>query len=129
MPTLEDFRAPGNIKDLENLSDYESDLRCLQAIFELLRAGNLKEAQSQLEQGNHFDKYLWLLGSQPMFDNIQYSETCEYLDLIPTDIIREQSLPKIQKSQEEYEIDNFVYGNRTNLMFVDSCFAHIESLQ
>lgn len=65
------------------------------------------------------------MGSQPMFDNIQYSETCEYRDLMPSDQVRESNLPVIAKSQDEWDVDNFVYGNRTNLLFADTCFEHI----
>ena len=55
----------------------------LKALFELMRAGQMVEAQNKLIETNQIEKYLWLVGSIPQFDNVSYTESCDYGQFIP----------------------------------------------
>jgi hypothetical protein len=72
-------------KDLEQISSSEDDLGCLVELFEYLRAGKLSEAQSSLSESEHYEKYLWLIGSLPHFDNISFKDESTISSLIGCD--------------------------------------------
>jgi hypothetical protein len=64
----------------------------LKSLFYLLRAGKTVEAQQILLEKNHHEKYLWLVGTIPQFDNVCYFEDIDYKDLLPNDLDREHNL-------------------------------------
>ena len=91
-----------------------------------MRAGQDSEAQIDLQQKNGHEKFLWLIGSQPHFDNIEFEQTNEVDDLIVSSSDRELNLDSLNRLEENTEGTNYVGGNRTNLLFIDSCFEHIK---
>ena len=66
-----------------NSDSLNQELNNLKALFELMRAGQMAEAQKQLIATNQIEKYLWLVGSIPQFDNVCFTESCDYGHFIP----------------------------------------------
>jgi hypothetical protein len=58
----------------------------LERLFELLRGGKVSDAQEELEEANQFEKYLWLMGSDPMFDNVESTQESSFGDLLPNSV-------------------------------------------
>ena len=64
-------------------------------VFEFLRQGDVKAAQKHLLEKNAIE-FLWLLGGQPHFDNVEFSllgDTTE--DLLPLDIVEEANMKEL----------------------------------
>ena len=67
-------------------------MQVLKALFDMLRAGKFVEAQQALMEINQLEKYMWLVGAIPQFDNICYFEDIDYKALLPNDCERESNL-------------------------------------
>jgi len=65
------------VKDLDEPIESTEEQKLLKALFILLRAGKHQEAQALLLQSSNLDKFLWLCGAIPQFDNICYAEVLE----------------------------------------------------
>ena len=74
------------------------DIHLLKAIFEYLKAGKNIEVQESLVQTGHHEKFLWLIGSQPHFDNIDFTQRLDCDELIPSDTDRECNIDLINKT-------------------------------
>jgi hypothetical protein len=92
-------------------------------MFELLRAGKLTEVQNKLIGADKFDKFLWTLGSLPHYDNIEFQQRDDCDNFVATDVDREQNIDVIYKRAKE---TSYAGGNRCNLLFIETCLAHIE---
>jgi hypothetical protein len=73
-----------------------------------------------LLQVNQHEKYAWLCGAIPMFDNVAFEEDVEQGSRIPNYLDREVNLANLKSTKE-----NVVTGNRLNLMFVSTALEHI----
>lgn len=49
-----------------------TELDCLKSMFEMIRAGQIQQVQEELLKSNQVEKFLWLIGSEPHFDNIEF---------------------------------------------------------
>ena len=66
----------------------EDELQNLRALFELLRAGRIEDAQTQLMQTNHTELFEWVSGGIPAFDNASFIDSEEFGDFIPNELER-----------------------------------------
>jgi len=68
-----------------------------------------------------------LIGAQPHFDNINYLQRTDAESLISTDFEREQNLDKINRRATDSDAaSTYASGNRSNLLFVETCLEHID---
>lgn len=103
-----------------------SDVECYKIIFEHIRSGQFQEIQEKLIEANLIDKFLWLIGSLPHFDNIEFTQRTDCngdSDLVPNDTDRENNLDKLRTSAECGI--NYAGGNRCNLLFIETCLENI----
>lgn len=95
-------------------------------LLKYLRAGKIVDAQNMLLETNHCEKFLWLCGSIPLFDNVSYSENVAEGNNLPNDLDRELNLQHIGATSEASG-ENVITGNRQNLMFVKTALDHIHA--
>ena len=76
----------------------------------------------------HYEKFLWLIGSLPHFDNICFKDESVISNLIGCDLEQSANCDKIMKLAAECN-QNYVTGNRTNLLFVQTCIEHALNLE
>jgi len=126
--------SPQHRKDFDeigasrNPAATEGELETLKALFEKLRAGKLIEAQQELIGNNQTELYEWVSGGIPAFDNASFAESEEYGDFIEND--QDRSLKIQQSTSVASDLNsNCVTGNRTNLLFVESCLSLIRGNQ
>ena len=93
-------------------------------MFELLRGGKLIQAQKELDEANEFEKYMWLMGSEPLFDNSESVSTCQ--GLLPVLQEHHDILEHVEMKATDGQT-HVVTGNRTNLLFVQTCIEKIKS--
>ena len=92
--------------------DVQSEnLTTLKALFQLLRSGKSLEAQNQLIENNEGELLEWITGAEPQFDTTISKDQTDTGDFLGRDNIPKQSQ---------------FGGNRTNLLFVDSCMHLIQ---
>ena len=96
----------------------------LERVFELLRGGKLILAQKELEEVGEYEKYMWLMGSEPLFDNSESVSTCQ--GLLPVLQEHHDILEHVERRASEGQA-HVVTGNRTNLLFVQTCIEKIKS--
>jgi hypothetical protein len=97
-------------------------------VFEFLRQGDVKAAQNYLLSENAIE-FLWLLGAQPHFDNVEFSligETTE--DLLPLDNVEEANRNELFNEVRQEGVDNFEHGNPNYLLFVETALNHIQQV-
>ena len=46
--------------------------------------------------------------------------------LIQTDLERDQNLDRINRKATDYDANSYASGNRSNLLFVETCLEHID---
>lgn len=99
-------------------------VQVLEHVFRLLRAGQILEAQHFLLEKNFSEQFLWLIGSLPHFDNIEFAQTLDCDQLVHSDCDREQNFDKLSSAQDSGQF--YASGNRSNLLFVETCLDHIQ---
>jgi len=73
-------------------------------------------------------KYQWLVGSLPHFDNLRFAQQAASEDLFLHDAQLEKqiSLQQASKQLGPGNEANVILGNRMNLLFVETCISKVE---
>ena len=71
------------------------------------------------------EKCLWLLGSVPQFDNVCNQEPADYSSFLINDNLERQSNVNLVHQGAHISGTNIVTGNRTNLLFIETCLQHL----
>ena len=89
----------------------------------MLRQGKEQALCQKLIAAGKLEQFLWLIGSSAHFDNVVF-ETRSDCEGLVSDFDMANNLEKVQQSTQKSE-ENFHCGNRSNLLFVETCLDHI----
>ena len=120
----------------------QKELNLLRCILQHLRAGELQELQRFLYEAQHQDKYLFLLGNLPFFDNCKFQQQTQSGDVFLHDanLDRYRHLDHVSKQLRDIASEgaaggggkdtppgNVTVGNRCNMLFVEGCLDKVQA--
>lgn len=124
--------GPRDFDQEKSKASAKADHEILSAVFDHLRGGKLQEVQSFLNATRCDDKYLYLLGNLPFFDNCSYAQQTESGDVFLNDLDlgRHNDLDRLTKKlgfgSDDLTDENVCIGNRCNMLFVEGCLTKLK---
>ena len=88
----------------------------------------MDEAQRCLIESNQIELLDWVLGAQPSFDNVAFSDSDDFGELLPVDLERGSQIQESSLIAQDY-YSHVTSGSRANLLFVESSLAMIKDNQ
>ena len=93
-----------------------------------MRAGKITEAQTELIEKDQIELYEQVAGGEPFIDNSNFVESDDFGEFIPNENERASCIYDTSNQATSFA-NNVTCGNRTNLLFIDTCLEMIKENQ